>query len=96
MTIEATGSDFPKLSTCRWCKKPIILDGPDGRWARPQLAGFGFDPECHQAPNPSDGPTPGHEPGTAVLSPPRDEPAVRVDPATLPPPVIPRIPRIVN
>jgi hypothetical protein len=59
-------------STCRWCKRPIQ------RWNDslnfPWKSDFGLDntdagnPECEVAPNPDDGPMPGHDPGTAVVN----------------------------
>lgn len=54
-------------STCRWCRRPIERASAASEW-KSGFFGGGGDRECPDAPNPYDGPMPGHEPGTAVVS----------------------------
>jgi hypothetical protein len=60
-------------STCKWCRA-VIERREGGPWERAQLAGLGYDHQCHEAPNPDDGPMPGHEPGTAIVNRPGYDP----------------------
>lgn len=55
---------YPKRSICEHCGDPIALAAADASWT------VGNGRECPQAPNPDDGPMPGHAPGL-VLHPPK-------------------------
>lgn len=70
---ETAEQGFPQRTTCRYCKRVLERDATGAPWTSAKLAGLsGRDPECHAAPNPDDGPMPGHEPGSAILSAPED------------------------
>ncbi|MGW1436786.1 hypothetical protein ACWD7M_16245 [Streptomyces griseus] len=56
---------YPKYSTCLHCGDVLTLTAEGARWAVANA------PECPKAPNPDDGPMPGHEPGTVVHPPKR-------------------------
>lgn len=60
---------YPKRSICLHCQDPISQEVEDGDWGSPNLLG-GANSECHKAPNPDEGPMPGHAPGS-VLHPPK-------------------------
>jgi hypothetical protein len=60
---------YPKRSVCVHCDDVIEQAADGAAWTRGNLLG-GDSPECPDAPNPDDGPMPGHEPGT-ILHPPR-------------------------
>lgn len=66
---EPDPDGYPKRSICEHCGDVIELAADGAAWTRGNLLG-GDDPECPQAPNPDDGPMPGHAPGV-VLHPPR-------------------------
>lgn len=69
--MEPQSTPYPqKRSTCRWCGGVIYRDGPNEPWTRNGIAGT-TSTQCQDAPNPEDGPMPPHEPGPAVLGPPR-------------------------
>lgn len=55
---------YPKRSVCVHCEDAMELAADGAAWT------VGYSRECPQAPNPDDGPMPGHEPGV-VLHPPR-------------------------
>ncbi|MEE1737093.1 hypothetical protein PUR49_11380 [Streptomyces sp. BE147] len=55
---------YPKYSFCLHCGDVVAQSAKGARWV------VGNSPECPEAPNPDDGPMPGHMPGT-VLHPPR-------------------------
>ena len=62
------GSPEPdQRSTCKWCGRVIQRRAGDP-WESAKIGVSGVDPECHKAPNPDDGPMPGHEPGTAIVN----------------------------
>lgn len=65
---EPDPDGYPKRSTCQHCGYVIEQAADGAAWTVGSL--FGDSPECPQAPNPDDGPMPGHAPGT-VLHPPR-------------------------
>lgn len=65
---EPDPDGYPKRSLCQHCGDPIELAAEGGEWGMGTR--HGRSTECPQAPNPDDGPMPGHEPGT-VLHPPR-------------------------
>ena len=51
-------------STCVHCEKGIHRDHPAAPWTTPHGPGLqGVTDECYKAPNPDDGPCPGHTPG---------------------------------
>jgi hypothetical protein len=70
---------------CAFCQATLHKDGPDQPWKDP----FGGD-QCEHAPNPDDGPMPGHEPGSPVVARPPEPERVFVE--NPPPPHIVRIP----
>jgi hypothetical protein len=82
---------FPQLTTCRFCGRVLRRSDADEPWTNYGVAGT-TSTQCEKAPNPDDGPMPPHEPGTKILTPP-GETSELVDPAMLPKPVIPWIPR---
>jgi hypothetical protein len=59
---------YPKRSLCQHCGDPIELAALGGEWGMGTR--HGRSTECAAAPNPDDGPMPGHVPGV-VLHPPR-------------------------
>jgi hypothetical protein len=79
---------YPKRAArCKHGDHVLSKAAPDAPWRD------AFDnPECQDAPNPEDGPMPGHEPGSPVLSPPvfDEVTEARTD---LPPVSMPFIPR---
>lgn len=79
---------WPQRTLCKYCDDPLSRTGD----AEPWLS-LGRNPECESAPNPDDGPMPGHTPGTAIMSPPAWDPSPPIDPAALPKPVVAYIPR---
>lgn len=86
-------------STCIYCSRVIETDvepPADGEpadsvvWTAPPVPGLtGRDRECHAAPNPDDGPMPGHAPGVIARRSEQPPPPPRPYPA----PVVPVIPR---
>lgn len=67
--VEPDLSGYPKRSTCAHCTDVITLASSGERWT---VRGRISDSrECHLAPNPDEGPMPGHVPGTAILHPPK-------------------------
>lgn len=59
---------YPKRSVCEHCGDVISQATEGAPWTVGGL--FSDNPECPQAPNPDEGPMPGHTPGT-VLHPPK-------------------------
>lgn len=73
LTPAWSGLGYPlRCAACEHCYLPMQKDTPTSRWED----AFG-NPECAAAPNPDDGPMPGHEPGAPVIS----KPDVPVIPA---------------
>lgn len=61
---EPDPSAYPKRSVCEHCGYVIEQAADGAAWT------VGNGTECDKAPNPDEGPMPGHEPGT-ILHPPR-------------------------
>lgn len=61
---EPDPDGYPKRSICEHCGDPIAQAADGAAWT------VGNGRECHMAPNPDDGPMPGHVPGV-VLHPPK-------------------------
>ncbi len=84
-----------RSGACEYCEKALQLtDEPDARWTSSMGWGTsGQTPECPEAPNPDDGPMPGHKPTVIAY---RPEPAPEpewINPDDIPAPVIPWIPQ---
>lgn len=63
----------PDRSKCRWCKRMIEREPDSQDWTSSKLASVaGRNRECPDAPNPDDGPMPGHEPDGFVIHPPAE------------------------
>lgn len=84
---------WPQYSTCKHCKSVIRRDSHGATWVASGPAGTTHT-QCAKAPNPNDETMPGHEAGTAIVSPPAVEPEPMSDPSALPKPIIPWIPKI--
>lgn len=61
---EPDPDGYPKRSVCEHCGDAMELTAEGAAWT------VGYSTECSAAPNPDDGPMPGHVPGV-VLHPPK-------------------------
>lgn len=53
---------------CRFCGGVLRRYGPEDPWLVSSLLNQLGNRECPDAPNPDDGPMPGHEPGTPAVT----------------------------
>lgn len=61
--VPAQDEGYPlRCMRCAHCGRSLHKDSPTDPWRD-----FSNNPECEIAPNPDDGPMPGHEPGTPVV-----------------------------
>lgn len=66
-SVEA---DRPQRSICQHCGRGIYRENSTIAWTCPVGPGLqGDTDECHAAPNPEDGPMPGHLPGVIAIKP---------------------------
>lgn len=57
-------ADRPQRSICQHCGRVIHRETSTEPWTSPHGPGLqGVTDECYAAPNPTDGPMPGHKPG---------------------------------
>jgi hypothetical protein len=66
--VKCQGQIYQRAASCRFGEHILHRHGPGEPWVAAQLGGLGDSPECPDAPNPEDGPMPGHEPGTAAVT----------------------------
>jgi len=67
------GDPGPDRSNYRYCGRPIEREPDSDEWAVAQLAGLDPNPQCPQAPNPDEGPMPGHRPRDFIVHPPAEQ-----------------------
>jgi hypothetical protein len=67
---------YARSMRCQFCGLSLYKYGPDEPWFTAKVGTLGDDAECAAAPNPGDGPMPGHKPGTPVVRNPMWEPAL--------------------
>ncbi len=70
VNTRTAGDDRPDYSYCRHCGRPIQREPGATAWTAALIGVPGRDHQCRQAPNPDDGPMPGHEPRDVVVHPP--------------------------
>jgi hypothetical protein len=64
MPSEVVATDREQRSICQHCRRPIHRENSRSPWTTPHGPGLkGVTDECYRAPNPEDGPMPGHLPG---------------------------------
>lgn len=66
--MECQGQIYQRAASCRFGEHALHRHGPDKPWVVSKRGGLGDDAECPDAPNPEDGPMPGHEPGTKAVT----------------------------
>ncbi|NUR59341.1 MAG: zinc finger BED domain-containing protein [Catenulispora sp.] len=67
------GDPRPDYSYCLHCGRLISREPDSGTWTATQLAGFDPNPQCPKAPNPDDGPMPGHQAKDVIIHPPKEQ-----------------------
>jgi hypothetical protein len=70
VNTRTAGDDRPDYAYCRHCGRPIQREPGATAWTAALIGVPGRDHQCRQAPNPDDGPMPGHEPRDVVVHPP--------------------------
>lgn len=64
------GDVRPDRATCRYCRRPIQREVDSTAWTTAKVGVDGRDPQCPAAPNPEDGPMPGHIHDGVIVHPP--------------------------